>query len=146
MFVREILHRKGHEIKTLRPDDPLEQGAAHMKLERVGALVVCGEDKKLKGVLSERDVVNAVVDYGARALQMKASEAMDTRPVTCSPDDTIATVARKMTLARVRHVPVVEDGEIRGIVSIGDIVKERFEEMELERNTLRDLAGAHSVA
>lgn len=145
MFVREILGRKGHDIVTVAPGEALEFAAAHMKLQGVGALVVCEADRKLRGVISERDIVRAIVDYGPKALQRKASDFMDANPVTCSPDDTIASVAKKMTGARVRHTPVCEAGEIKGIISIGDIVKERFEEMELERNMLRDMAGAHQV-
>ena len=146
MHVKEILHRKGHEIVVIAPGEAVEFAAAHMKLEGVGALVVCEGDRKLQGVISERDIVRAVVDYGPRALQMTASDFMDANPVTCSPDDTIASVAKKMTAARVRHTPVCEDGAIVGIISIGDIVKERFEEMELERNMLRDMAAAHQVS
>ena len=146
MFVQEILHRKGHEIKTVAPDEALEYCAAHMKLEGVGALVVCEADKALKGVLSERDIVRAIVDHGPRALKMKASDFMDTHPVTCAPGDTIASVAKRMTQGRVRHTPVCEAGAIVGVVSIGDIVKERFEELDLERETLRDLAAMHQVA
>lgn len=146
MHIKEILHRKGHEIETVAPDEALEYCAARMKLGRLGALVVCDAGRKLQGVISERDIVGALVDYGPKSLQMAASEVMDRRPVTCGPEDTVAQVAHRMTRARVRHVPVCEDGAIVGIVSIGDIVKERFEEMELERDTLRDLAGAHLVA
>ena len=146
MFVKEILHRKGHDIKTVSPDEALEYCAAHMKLERVGALVVCGDDLKLQGVISERDIVRAIVDHGPRALQMKATDFMDAHPVTCAPEDTIASVAKRMTQARVRHTPVCDTEGIVGVISIGDIVKERFEEMELERDTLRDLAGAHRAA
>ncbi|WP_172298442.1 CBS domain-containing protein [Pseudoruegeria sp. HB172150] len=146
MHIKEILHRKGHEITSVGPDEPLEHCAAHMKLKRIGALVVCGPDKRLKGVISERNIVNALVDYGPRALQMKAMQAMDTDPVTCKPGDTVAAVARRMTSARVRHVPVCEGNDLVGLISIGDIVKERLEEVELERDTLRDLAGAHLSA
>ncbi len=143
MYVKEILGRKGHDIKTVKPTDALEFAAAHMRLERVGALIVCDEKGKVVGVLSERDIVGAIVDKGPRALQMPASQFMDPHPVTCAMHDTIAKTARAMTQNRVRHMPVMEDGEIRGIISIGDIVKERFEEMELERDTLRDLALSH---
>lgn len=143
MHVKEILARKGHDIKTVKPGEALQFAAAHMKLEGVGALVVCDADNKLAGVLSERDIVAAIVDFGARALELPASKFMNPRPVTCALDDTIAKAAQAMTQNRVRHMPVMENGQIRGVISIGDIVKERFEEMELERNTLRDLALSH---
>lgn len=146
MHIRDILHRKGHEVKSVRPDALLEHCAAMMKLERVGGLVVCSEEMALKGMIGERELVHALADHGPRALKMKASDVMDTRQETCSPDDTVAAVARQMTQRRVRHVPVCEGRKIVGLVSIGDIVRERLEEMELERDTLRDLAGAHIAA
>ncbi|WP_425053026.1 CBS domain-containing protein [Psychromarinibacter sp. S121] len=146
MFVSEIIDRKESHIRTVGPDEPLEFCAAHMKLQGVGALVVCEHGRHLCGLLSERHILGAVVDHGPRALQMTAGEVMDPLPVTCARDDTVAAVARRMTQARVRHVPVIEEGAIVGIVSIGDIVKERFEEMELERGVLRDMAGAHISA
>ncbi len=146
MFVKEILKRKGSDIVTVAPSEALEFAAAKMKLEGVGALVVCEGERKLLGVISERGIVGAVVDYGPKALQRPTSDFMDANPVTCSPDDTIASVAKNMTAERVRHTPVCGAGGIVGIISIGDIVKERFEEMELERNMLRDMAAMHSVA
>lgn len=143
MYVKEILHRKGHDIKTVKPDEPVEVAAAHMKLEGVGALVVRDAEGKLMGVLSERDIVEAIVDCGPRALHMPVSEFMNTATATCAPGDTVAKTARAMTQKRVRHMPVVENGNIVGVISVGDIVKERLEEMELERATLRDMALAH---
>jgi len=145
MYVKEILLRKGRGIKTMPPSELLEFAAAHMKLEGVGALIVCDDNRKLKGILSERDIVCAMVDYGPRALQMSAAEFMNAHPPTCAPEDTIASAAKSMTQNRVRQLPVIENGAIIGIISIGDIVKERFEEMELERDTLRDLALSHQL-
>lgn len=143
MHIRDILRRKGRDIVSVGPDEPLERCAAHMKLNHIGALVVCDEDRILKGVIAERDIVHALVDYGPRALQMRAAEVMDAAPATCKLDDTIASIARQMTKRRVRHVPICEDGKVIAVVSIGDIVRERLEEIELERDTLRDMAGAH---
>ncbi len=143
MHVKEILHRKGHDIKTIGPDQILEHAAAHMKLEGVGALVVRDAKDKLVGMLSEREIVGAVVDYGPRALQMKVSEFMKAAPATCKPGDTVAATAKVMTQRRVRHMPVMEGAKIVGVISVGDIVKERLEEMELERATLRDMALSH---
>ena len=146
MFISEILRRKGAAVKQVAPDEALEVAAALMRLEQVGALVVCGEDGRLVGLVSEKDVVRALVDHGPRALKLPVSDVMERRPVVCAPDDTVAKVANAMTLQRARHVPVVADGRIAGIVSIGDIVKDRFEEMELERSTLRDIALSHQLA
>jgi len=145
MHVNEILARKGHDVKTVAPDESLDVAAALMRLERVGALIVAHPDGTLAGLLSEKDVVRGVVDLGPRALQRPVSEFMETRPVTCAPGDTVARLARQMTLHRARHVPVLETGAIRGIVSIGDVVKDRLEEMELERDTLRDIALSHRL-
>lgn len=146
MFVREILAKKGGEVKRVGPDEALEVAAALMRLQQVGALVVCGEDDKLVGIVSEKDVVRGVVDLGPRALQRPVSEFMERKPLVCAPGDTVAKAANAMTLRRARHVPIVEDGRIVGIISLGDIVKDRFEEMELERSTLRDMAASHQLA
>jgi CBS domain-containing protein len=145
MFVEEILARKPGELKTVAPGETLEHCAAHMVLSHVGALLVC-EGRRLLGVIAERDIVRALVDAGPRALGRRAEAVMDAHPVTCAPGDTIAAVAKRMTHARVRHVPVCERGQVIGVVSIGDLVKDRFEEMELERDTLRDMAAAHRIA
>lgn len=146
MFIHEILDGKTREIKTVAPSEALEYCAAHMKLDDVGALVVCENGRHLRGIIAERDIVRALVDHGARALRMCASDVMDRHPITCRRSDSIASVGRRMTQARVRHVPVLEHGAIVGIVSLGDIVKVRFEEMELESGVLRDMAGAHLAA
>ena len=146
MFVREILARKGTAVKRVGPGEALEVAAALMRLEQVGALVVCDGEDRMVGVVSEKDVVRGVVDLGPRALHQPVSEFMERRPTICAPDDTVAKAANAMTLRRARHLPVVEGGRIVGIISLGDIVKDRFEEMELERDTLRDMAMSHQVA
>lgn len=146
MFVKEILGRKGHDVKRVGPHENLDVAAACMRLQQVGALVVTDDDGRLAGILSERDVVRAVVDYGPRALEMRVSDFMQRPNVVCAAEDTVAKVAKLMTLHRVRHVPVIDQGEVRGIISIGDVVKDRFEEMELERDTLRDIALSHRLA
>lgn len=146
MFVKEILAKKGAAVKRVGPGEALEVAAALMRLEQVGALVVTDAEDKMVGILSEKDVVRGIVDLGPRALQMPVSEFMERRPTICAPDDTVARAANAMTLRRARHLPVVENGHIAGIISLGDIVKDRFEEMELERDTLRDMAMSHQVA
>lgn len=146
MFVKEILDRKGRYLKRVGPQESLDIAAAYMRLEQVGALLVTDTDGRLVGILSERDVVRAVVDYGPRALEMRVSDFMQPPSVVCTAEDTVAKVAKLMTLNRVRHVPVLDRGDVRGIISIGDVVKDRFEEMELERDTLRDIALSHRLA
>ena len=140
MFVREILARKGKDIKSVEAVDSLETAAAVMRTERVGALIVRDATGTLIGLLSEQHIVWALADSGQRALGLTVAQAMEGRPLTCSPDDTVARVSRLMTERRARHAPVVEAGKVQGIISIGDIVKARMEEIELERDTLRDLA------
>lgn len=146
MFVKEILARKGRDVKRVGPHEALDIAAASMRLERVGALVVTLENNKLAGLLSEKDIVRAIADYGPRALQMRVSDFMQPCTVVCSSEDTVAKMAKMMTLHRARHVPVVDGDVVRGIISIGDVVKDRFEEMELERDTLRDMALSQQLA
>lgn len=146
MFVKEIMARKGRDVKAVRPDETLEVAAALMRLERIGALVVLSGEDRLAGLISEKDVVRAIVDYGPRALQRPVGGFMEDRPVTCNSQDSMAKVARLMTMHRARHLPVVDEGRITGVVSIGDIVRDRLEEVELERDTLRDLALSHRLA
>ncbi len=146
MFVREIMARKGRDVKRVGPDQSLEVAAAVMRLERIGALVVSGEGDRLAGLVSEKDVVRALVDHGPGALKRPVSEFMNNHPVTCGSEDSVAKVARMMTLHRARHLPVLDDGLIAGVISIGDIVRDRLDEVELERDTLRDLALSHRLA
>ena len=146
MHVKEILARKGSAVKRVAPGETLEVAAALMRLERVGALVVAEAEGAMVGLVSEKDVVRAIVDQGPRALQRPVSEFMEERPATCAPGDTVARAANAMTLRRARHLPVVDAGRVVGIISLGDIVKDRFEEMELERSTLRDIAMSNRVA
>ena len=146
MYISEILARKGNEVKSVAPGAAMETAAAVMRLERVGAVVVLAKDGALAGLLSEKDVVRALVDRGPRMLGLPVSDFMEDKPLTCAPDETVARLAQRMTVYRARHVPVVEDGHVRGIVSIGDVVKDRFEEMALERDTLRDLARSSTLA
>lgn len=142
MNVREVLRVKNGEVKSVRPTDTVDVLVRRLRLERVGALVVSDDGKRLLGMVSERDVAGCVADYGARAPEVKVSEIMTAQVHTCSPDDSLTTVARQMTQRRVRHIPAVENGVMIGIVSIGDVVKHRLAEVELEAHVLRDIALA----
>ncbi len=106
-------------------------------------MVVIGGKGELEGIISERDVVHGLADHGPRAMEMKVAELMTQRVLTCTPEDTVARVARLITESRVRHVPVLENRRLVGVVSIGDVVKNRLEEMSLEASVLRDMAAAH---
>ena len=145
MFVKEILARKGRDVKRIGPQELLEAASAYMRLQDIGALIVI-EGDSLVGTLSEKDVVRAIVDCGPRALQMPVREFMRSSAVVCSAEDTVAKVAKMMTMHHARHVPVLDKGAVQGIISIGDVVKDRFEEMELERDTLRDIAQSRQLA
>jgi CBS domain-containing protein len=138
MKVEEILRAKGAEVETIRPEAKVVMAVHRMRMQNVGALVV-SRDGKVEGVLSERDIVRGLTRHGADLLDMSVVAVMS-RPVpVCSPDDSLVTVMAQMTRTRNRHVPVVDAaGELCGIVSVGDVVKHRLEEMELETNVLRD--------
>jgi CBS domain-containing protein len=138
MKVEEILRAKGHEVETIRPEAKVLMAVHRMRMQNVGALVV-SRDGKVDGVLSERDVVRGLTRHGADILEMSVVAIMS-RPVpVCSPDDSLVTVMAQMTRTRNRHVPVVDaGGQLCGIVSLGDVVKRRLEDLELETNVLRD--------
>ena len=140
MQVREILSAKGGRVVTIRPDATVATAVHRLALERVGALVVSEDGSAIAGILSERDVVGALAEQGAGilAVDFRVGDLMTRRVVTCRPEDQVKTVMAEMTRRRVRHLPVVENGRLVGIVSIGDIVKSRLEEMELETLVLRD--------
>ena len=140
MQVREILSAKGGRVVTIRPDATVATAVHRLALERVGALVVSEDGAAIAGILSERDIVAALAEQGAGvlAVDLRVGDLMTKRVVTCRPEDQVKTVMAEMTRRRVRHLPVVENGRLVGIVSIGDIVKSRLEEMELETLVLRD--------
>ena len=138
MRVSEILRNKGRDVETIRPDAKVVMGVHRLRMQNVGALVVSRDGDRVEGVLSERDIVRGLARHGAGLLDMSVVAVMS-RPVpVCSPDDLLTTVMAQMTRTRNRHIPVVEDGRLCGIVSIGDVVKHRLEEMELETSVLRD--------
>ena len=142
MKVADILKLKGAEVITVRPTETIATFAHRLRMARIGAMVVLGDDGKMAGIISERDVVHGLAEHGARCLEMKVADLMTTRVHTCAPEDNIARIARIMTENRIRHLPVAEGGKLVGVVSVGDVVKNRMEEMSLEANVLRDIAIA----
>lgn len=138
MKVADILRTKGSRVLTVSPDATLHDAARTLASSRVGALVVSTDGRRIAGMLSERDVVQAIASDGAPAMQQSVSSAMTTPVVTCVPDDRLIAVMAVMTTKRCRHIPVVVGGELQGIVSIGDVVKARLEDLELESQVLRD--------
>ena len=137
MRVEGILRSKGGEVETIQPDAKVLMAVHRLRMQNIGALVVTRDGVRVEGMLTERDVVRGLTRHGADLLDMSVVAVMS-RPPVCSPDASLASVMAQMTRTRNRHLPVVVDGELRGIVSIGDVVKHRLEEMELETSVLRD--------
>ena len=137
MTVAQIIKEKGRDVVTTGPEVSLADVAALLSEKRIGAVVVV-DGANLLGILSERDIVRGLARHGADALQKLASDCMTSRVVTCRPEDTINEVMQKMTTGRFRHLPVMENGRLAGIVSIGDIVKRRIEEVEREAEQIRE--------
>jgi CBS domain-containing protein len=137
MTVRAILDLKGRDVVTIAPEKTLADAAGLLSENRIGAhVVVVGE--RVSGILSERDIVRAIANAGETALANKVSDKMTGTVVTCGPQDTMAAVMNRMTAGRFRHLPVVDNGRLAGIVSIGDVVKFRLAEIERESSMLRD--------
>jgi len=138
--VRDILARKGNRVLTIRSDAAIRTAVKKLALERIGALVVSDDGEHVDGIVSERDIVLALAEQGAAILEpdRRVFEIMTRTVRVCGLDDDIARLMHMMTLHRVRHLPVVEDGRLVGIVSIGDVVKNRLEELEMETSVLRD--------
>lgn len=137
MKVASILNAKGKNVATTRPDTTMSTIVWELRSKGIGALVVSQDGTTILGLISERDIVHGLTEHGARLLSMRASQVMTTSVVTCTPEDSSTNVMAQMTRHRVRHIPVIEGGKLRGIVSIGDLVKHRLDELELEANVLR---------
>jgi CBS domain-containing protein len=138
MKIVDVLKGKDSRVVTMRPNSTIDTVVRRMRLERIGAVVISPDGKSVVGILSERDILRALPDHGAALLALKAEDLMTREVVTCTREDTLKSAMVKMTQRRIRHLPVVEQGKLVGIVSIGDAVKSRLEEVELEANVLRD--------
>lgn len=141
MSVEAILKTKGSVVFTIRPEHSVADAAALLTNKKVGVAVVCDAKGKLQGVLSERDIVKGLSQYGKAALEMPVRNVMSSPVVTCAPGDSVKTIMGVMTERRIRHLPVVEKEELLGIVSIGDAVNFRLTEAQMEMNVLRDVAA-----
>lgn len=138
MKVQAMLAAKGGKTVTIRPDSTIETAANLLKLERIGALVVSEDGEHVAGILSERDIVRGLVDKGVGLLEAKVADLMTSEVKSCAPDDSIQEIMSEMTRSRIRHLPVLNGGKLIGIISIGDVVKNRLEELQTETNVLRD--------
>jgi CBS domain-containing protein len=137
MFVSSILAEKGNDVVAIPPTETVAALAARLTERRIGAVVVCGTDGRIAGIVSERDVVQALARHGAAALDGRVAELMVTDVETCEPDDTLEHVMQVMTSRRIRHLPVMQRGRMAGIVSIGDVVKYLIAETRHEAEALR---------
>ena len=139
MRISDVLRGKGHQVVTIRPDQTVREAVERLAKHRIGALVV-EEALKPVGVFSERDLVNRLAKSGARAYEFQVRELMSSPIISGHPDDTIEHALEQMTRHRIRHLPILNDGDLAGMVSIGDLVKQRLDQKELEANTLLDIA------
>jgi CBS domain-containing protein len=138
MIVKNILLGKDGNVITIEPTADLAAAVKLLAERRIGAVVILGADHRVVGVLSERDIVRALAERGPTALHEPVGQVMTRDVTTCSKDDTIGSLMGHMTMGRFRHMPVVDQGKLVGIVSIGDVVKNRVEEIEREAAALRD--------
>ena len=138
MQVSGLLAGKGSDVVTVAPDTPVEGVAARLAEHKIGAVVVSGDGSAIEGIVSERDIVRALADQGASALQQPASAIMTSEVFTCEPGTTVEQLMGLMTEQRIRHIPVVADGALGGIISIGDVVKNRLSDLETETKVLHD--------
>jgi CBS domain-containing protein len=137
MRIADVLRNKGSAVATVTPDTTVTELLAGLAEHNVGAMVVVGPDG-LAGIVSERDVVRKLNELGATLLARPVSEIMTTFVATCRPSDTVDYLSGLMTTKRVRHIPVFDHDQLAGIVSIGDVVKTRMEELEAEQQQLQD--------
>jgi CBS domain-containing protein len=143
MLVSDVLRTKGSNVVRIQLADSVELAVRKLAEHRIGALVV--EDRWMKpvGIFSERDFINAVARDGSAVLGLDVQKLMSTPILSCRSSDRVDAVLATMTTARIRHLPVIENNELKGIVSIGDLVKHRLDEKELEASVLLDMSRMH---
>jgi CBS domain-containing protein len=136
MTIAAVLRGKGSQVETIRPDERIADAVRRLGDKRIGAMPVV-EGGQIVGIISERDVIYCLKDHGAGALDWAVERAMSSPAITVDPDTDVLTALALITQRRIRHLPVVENGQIRGIVSIGDLVKHRMECVEAEAEAMR---------
>lgn len=142
MKVAEILKSKGRSVETIEPEATIADAVGRLHgPPQIGALVVCSDEgqQPIDGTLTERDIIRGLSKYGAQLLTMRVVDVMSRNVPVCGPQDSIARLMQQMTTSRYRHLPVIHQGKLAGLVSIGDVVKARIADMELETGLLRDL-------
>jgi CBS domain-containing protein len=138
MTVKEILSRKGTDVVTADPNATLSEAVKLLAARRIGAVVITGADRRIVGILSERDIVRTLAEKGPQALDSPIAEVMTRKVITCGSAETVPELMERMTEGKFRHVPVVEQGRLAGIISIGDVVKSRVQQMEQESAALQE--------
>ena len=142
MKVADILRIKGSVVKTVPPHETALLLSGQMRAEQIGALVVSTDGNSIDGIVSERDLAYGLATYGGRLPTIPISELMTKAVTVCSPEDSVTDVMKLMTMRRIRHVPVKDGDQLVGIISIGDVLKHRLGELEVEADVLRDYAVA----
>lgn len=142
MQIDDLLNKKGRDVATVSPEATIRQVLAELHQHQIGALVVCGEDRRPEGIISERDVVRQLHVRDAAVLDCRVAELMVRTVLTIGPGADVESVMEVMTVNRIRHVPVLEDGRLVGIVSIGDIVKQRLDALADDNRALQDYINA----
>jgi CBS domain-containing protein len=142
MKVADILKTKGAAVKTVKPNETAKTFAEQLKDERIGAMIVSLDGSLIEGIISERDLAYGLAAYGDKLARMRVCELMTKAVIVCTPEDSIAEVMTVMTQRRIRHLPVKDGKPLVGIISIGDVLKHRLGEVQLEANVLRDVAIA----
>lgn len=137
MIIGQILKSKAAGVLTARPDDTIQEIASVLASRKVGAMVIVGDGGAVSGILSERDIIRLIAAHGAAALTMAAKDGMTREVVSCTRTNTLDEIMEMMTRGRFRHLPVLEDGALIGIISIGDVVKHHTAEVELEVSAMR---------
>jgi len=141
MTIAAILKHKGHTVVTIEPTATVPEISARLAEHRIGAVVVMDRAEQILGIVSERDIVRSIATNGSRTLEMTAGQLMTRAVHTASPDMTVEGAMRKMTIGRIRHLPVMQDDTIIGMVSIGDVVKSRIMQQDTEVDSLRAYIG-----
>ncbi|MEX6507773.1 CBS domain-containing protein [Jiella sp. M17.18] len=142
MSVGKILGSKGRDVVTLRPGVTVEEAAKVMAQHKIGAIVLLADDDRVAGIVSERDIVRGLAKAGAQSLTQPVKDVMTMQVTTCTVRTTVHEAMEIMTNGRFRHLPVCEDGKLIGIVSIGDVVKQRIEDAEREAREIREYITA----
>ena len=138
MNVKSILAAKGGDIISIEPTADLAAAVKLLSAHRIGAVIIRGAGGRIAGILSERDIVRALAEHGPNALTLPVGQVMTRNVATCCEDDTVASIMERMTEGKFRHMPVVERDNLVGLISIGDVVKQRVEEIERESEAMRD--------